>query len=60
MSTYFKWTLFKSGRVGNAGKSAEVSEVPGQEFADAGDGLVCDTLQDVPEIEFRIEAVEPG
>ena len=47
-------------RVGSAGKRAEVSEVPGQEFADAGDGVVCDTLKDVPKIEFRIEAVEPG
>jgi hypothetical protein len=36
--------------VGRSGKSTEVSEVPEEEFADAGDGVVCDTLKDVAEI----------
>ena len=44
-------------RVGRAWKSAEVGEVPGQEFADAGDGVVCDTLQDVTEIDPALSSV---
>ena len=44
-------------RVGGGWVSTEVGKVPGQEFTDTGDGVVGDALQDVPEIEFRIEAV---
>jgi hypothetical protein len=37
-----------------------LSEGPWQEFADAADGVVGDALKDVPEIEFRIGAIEFG
>jgi hypothetical protein len=48
------------GKNGTLTVSAEVSKIPGQQFADAGNGVVGDALQDVPEIELRIETVELG
>jgi hypothetical protein len=36
------------------------SEVPGQEFLDAADGVVGDLGQDGAEVEFRVESVQPG
>jgi len=43
------------GHVGDSGEYA-----PGQQFADAIDGMVGDARQHLTEISFRIEAVELG
>ena len=38
----------------------QCSQVPGQKFVDAVDGVISDTFQHMAQIEFRIEAVELG
>jgi hypothetical protein len=37
-----------------------ISLRPSQQFADLGDGMICDLGEDVVEIELLIEAVELG
>ena len=34
--------------------------VPWEQFVELADGVVCDPGEDVVEIEFRVEPVEPG
>ena len=36
------------------------SEVPGQEFLDAADGVVGDLGQDGAEVEFRVKSIQFG
>jgi hypothetical protein len=36
------------------------SDVPGQEFLDAADGMVCDLGQDGAVVELRIKAIKLG
>src|SRR3954471_2871195 len=36
---------------------ADTLDVPGQEFCDAVDGMIGDVLDQVPQIDFRFEAV---
>ena len=38
----------------------ELREVPGQQFVDAVDGVICDLAQDVPQVAFGIKSVELG
>jgi hypothetical protein len=35
-------------------------DVPGQQFVDLADGVVCDLSKDVMEIELRVKSVELG
>lgn len=35
-------------------------QIPGKQFVDAIDGMVCDATEDQPEIELRVESIELG